>query len=291
VNLIKSVSLVRPAAPLLSLLLLLLPCSAQQLPLQFIILTDTQFGYYTSDKSFAQETANYEFAVAAVNRLKPAFVIVLGDLVNKAGDASQIAEFQRISKQIDAASPVYYLAGNHDIGNQPTPASLTAYRNNFGRDYYSFRAGPVFGIVLNSTLIHTPKAAMSEYEAQDAWLKRELETAKGSGAKHILIFMHHLLFLNDPREPDQYENIPLERRQPLLDLLHKYGIQHVFAGHTHRNVLAKDGQLEVVASAPVGKPLGKDGSGMRIVTVTETGVQHRYYDFGMLPNTLDGKPR
>ena len=56
-------------------------------PFFFIQLTDPQLGMFTDNKDFVQETANFEFAVAAVNRLKPAFVVITGDLVNKPGDA------------------------------------------------------------------------------------------------------------------------------------------------------------------------------------------------------------
>src|SRR5216110_1595816 len=48
-------------------------------PFFSIQLSDPQFGMFTNDKDFAQETANFEFAVAAVNRLKPAFVVIAGD--------------------------------------------------------------------------------------------------------------------------------------------------------------------------------------------------------------------
>jgi hypothetical protein len=57
----------------------------------FVQLSDPQFGFSNNDVDFVQDTANAEFAVATVNRLKPAFVVVTGDLVNKAGDAAQIA--------------------------------------------------------------------------------------------------------------------------------------------------------------------------------------------------------
>lgn len=49
-------------------------------------------------RDFAQEAANFEFAIATANRLKPRFVIVTGDLVNKPGDAAQTAEYLRISQ-------------------------------------------------------------------------------------------------------------------------------------------------------------------------------------------------
>ncbi|HYV29988.1 MAG TPA: hypothetical protein VEO53_02580, partial [Candidatus Binatia bacterium] len=59
-------------------------------PFFFIQLSDPQLGMFTENADFAQETANLEFAVAAVNRLHPAFVVITGDLVNRPGDASQI---------------------------------------------------------------------------------------------------------------------------------------------------------------------------------------------------------
>src|SRR5881394_1427075 len=65
-------------------------------PFFFIQLSDPQFGMFTGNKDSVQETANFEFAVANVNRLHPAFVVITGDLVNKPGDADQIAEFRRI---------------------------------------------------------------------------------------------------------------------------------------------------------------------------------------------------
>jgi 3',5'-cyclic AMP phosphodiesterase CpdA len=261
-------------------------CSGQAQPTHFILLGDLQFGMYSSNADFAQEAANYEFAVATVNRLKPAFVVILGDLVNKAGDPNQIREFKRITTKVDASIPVYLVAGNHDVGNEPTPETLAAYRKNIGRDYYSFRAGHVYGLVLNSQLIFAPEKALREYQEQDTWLRKELETAKDSRARHIILFQHHPVFKKSAREPDEYENIPLERRQTLLALLNEYEIRHVFAGHTHRNLLAREGQLEVVATAPVGKPLGQDGSGLRVVTVSEAGLQHHYYEFGKLPDKL-----
>jgi 3',5'-cyclic AMP phosphodiesterase CpdA len=264
----------------------IIPGFGQEQPFYFMMLTDPQLGMYANDKNFERETANYEFAVAAVNRLKPGFVIVLGDLVNKGGDAEQIREFKRISGKIDPSIPAYYLAGNHDVGRDPTPETLALYRQNFGPDYYSFRAGPVYGIVLNSTLIHSPGKAESEYRAQLSWLKAELEKAKGSDARHIIVFQHHPYFINEGQEPDQYMNISLERRLPILALLHQYNVHYVFAGHVHKSSVGKDGDLEMTVTGPVAMPFGDEGSGIRLAEVTAGGVQHRYYDFGKMPDRL-----
>ncbi len=91
------------------------------------------------------------------------------------------------------------------------------------------------------------------------------------------------------QEPAHWGNIPLDRRKPILELLHRAGVRHVFAGHVHRNFIAQDGELEAVATGPVSMPFGEDGSGIRVVTITGPAVQHRYYDFGKLPNKLGMK--
>jgi serine/threonine-protein phosphatase CPPED1 len=265
--------------------LIVLPSFAQE-PVYFMMLTDPQFGMYTNNQNFVQETANFEFAVATVNRLKPAFVVVLGDMINKAGDAEQIKEYFRISKKIDASIPVYLMPGNHDVGQAPTTESIAAYRKDFGRDYYSFQSGSIYGIVLDSALISEPKNVASEYRDQLSWLKKELETAKASGAQHIVVFQHHPYFINEAQEKDQSFNLPNERRKPILDLLHSYGVHYVFAGHTHKNSVGKDGDLEMVANCSVGMPFGEDGSGIRLAAVTPAGIQHRYFDFGKLPSRL-----
>jgi 3',5'-cyclic AMP phosphodiesterase CpdA len=263
-----------------------IPGFGQEAPFSFMMLADPQFGMYAQDKDFIRETANYEFAVAAVNRLKPGFMIVLGDLVNKEGNQEQIREFQRISAKVAPSIPVYYVAGNHDVGHRPTSETIAAYRKTFGRDYYSFRAGPVYGIVLNSTLITEPDNAQAELEEQIAWLKAELETAKNSGVPHIVVFQHHPLFLDNVNERDQYGNFPTDRRRPILDMMHSAGVRYVFAGHVHKNITVRDGDLEMTTCGPVGMPFTGDHSGIRVANITAKGLQHQYFSFGKMPDRL-----
>ncbi len=264
----------------------LVPGFGQEQPFYFAMIADTQLGMHASDRNFEQETANYEFAVATLNRLKPEFVVVLGDLANKNGDRDQIREFLRISRKIDPFIPVYYVAGNHDVGMVPTPELLAAYRKIFGRDYYSFREGPVYGIVLNSSLMIAPQNVKTEYDSQLSWLKEELEKAKESDASHVIVFQHHPYFLENAKEADSYGNVPLERRQAMLELLHDYGVHYVFAGHVHSHSIGKDGDLDMVAVGPVAIPLGEHGSGIMLAGVSAEGVRYRYYVFGKLPNVL-----
>jgi serine/threonine-protein phosphatase CPPED1 len=266
-------------------LLTVLPAPAAE-PFFFIQLSDPQFGMYTENTNFVQETANYEFAVATVNRLRPAFVVVTGDLVHRPGDGDQIAEYLRITAKIDRGIRVYNVAGNHDVGNVPTPATLSDYRKVFGPDYYSFRHGSLVGVILNSCLLHSPTNTMKELAEQEAWLRTELQQARASDARHIVVFQHHPWFLKSATETNEYFNIPIERRGRYLALFREFGVKHLFCGHYHRNALARDGELEVVTTGPVGKPLGADGSGLRAVFVGDEGIRHQYYEFDKLPNSI-----
>ncbi len=256
-------------------------------PFFFVQLSDPQFGMFTENKSFAQETVNFEFAVATVNRLRPAFVVITGDLVHKPGDAAQIAEFHRIAAKVDPAIPVYNVAGNHDVENVPTSATVTAYTNQFGPDRYTFRHAGFVGIVLNSSVIHSPQQTTNELAAQESWLRLELAQARAAKAPHIVVFQHHPWFLKTADEPDEYFNIPSERRASYLALFRESGVKFLFSGHYHRNAVARDGDLEAVTTGPVGKPMGGDSSGLRVVIVRDDGLEHRYYHFGEVPTRLD----
>ncbi len=278
----------------LSLLAVLLWCNRAVTaaePFFFIQLSDPQFGMFTGDKDFAQETINFEFAVATVNRLRPAFVVITGDLVNKPGDAAQIAEFFRIVRKVDASIPVYNVAGNHDIENVPTPRKIAGYTNQFGADYYTFRHGDFMGVVLNSIVIHSPQQTTNELVAQENWLRGQLSMVRTNGPRHVVIFQHHPWFLKGVDEPDQYFNIPLQRRASYLALFREAGIKHLFSGHYHRNAIARDGDLEAVTTGPVGMPHGGDKSGLRVVIVRDNGIEHRYYEFGEIPNRIELNPR
>ena len=259
-------------------------------PFYFIQLSDPQLGMFSDNREFVQDAANFELAVTAVNRLRPAFVVVTGDLVNKPGDAAQIAEYRRIIGKVDPSIPVYNIAGNHDVENVPTTASLAAYGKIFGPDRYTFRHEGLVGIVLNSTLIHSPDKAAEALDAQESWLRTELRKAKEGKAQHIVIFQHHPWFIKEATEADGYFNIPLARRAAYLALFREFGVRYLFCGHYHRNAEARDGALENITSGPVGKPLGGAKSGIRVAIVREDQIEHRYFELSELPAKIDIVP-
>lgn len=257
--------------------------------LTFFQMADTQFGFFNANKEFSRETVNMEKAIAESNRLKPAFVVICGDLVNKPGDLAQIAEYKRIAAKLDPSIKLYSVSGNHDVENVPTLASLALYKKHFGDDRYTFRSGNILGIILNSSLIKDPSLAPIEAANQLEWLIQVLKDAKKSNARNIMVFMHHSLFLKDSNEADEYFNINAERRKIYLELFKTYGIKQVFAGHYHRNAYGKFGDMEMITTGPVGRPLGADSSGFRIINVKGKIVDHTYFALDSLPVQLKYK--
>lgn len=254
-------------------------------PFFFIQMTDPQFGFFAGDSSFQEETRLFQEAIAHANRLSPAFVVITGDLVNKPGDPAQIAELMRIASQLNGNISLYWVSGNHDVGNVPSPTSLAAYRETFGPDWYSFARSNWRFIVLNSTIVHRPDKVEAELTGQWTWLE-EILSSDTRTYNGTIVFQHHPFFLTDPDEEDRYENIPRIQRTRYLDLFRRNGISAVFTGHYHGNGYGRDGDLEMVITGPVGKPLRQDSSGFRIVKVFPDHIEHTYYGFANMPENV-----
>ena len=174
--------------------------------------------------------------------------------------------------------------------NVPTAASLAAYGKLFGPDRYTFRHGGLVGIVLNSSVIHSPAQAADALDAQERWLRQELRAAKDGNAQHIVVFQHHPWFIKNATEADGYFNIPMARRAAYLSLFREFGVRYLFCGHYHRNAEARDGTLENITSGPVGKPLGGAKSGIRVAIVRSDQIEHQYFELGELPVKIELTP-
>lgn len=259
-------------------------------PFFFMQMADTQYGMFTGDKGFEKERELVTKAVAHINRLKPRFVIVCGDLTNATPKhdryASQVQQFKRDFSQVSPEIPLVCVCGNHDIGNRPNPSSIASYSEHFGDDYFGFWVGGVRSLVLNSSVIKDPTESKDVLERQDKWLRRMLVEARQAEAVHVLVFQHHPWFLKTPDEKDQYFNLPIDYRTKTLALMREAGVRAIFAGHYHRNAYGKDGDMEMITTGPVGRPLGKDPSGFRIVRVFEDRIDHSYYPIDAVPNVV-----
>ncbi len=244
---------------------------------------------------FTDETRLFTGAIDAANRLRPAFVVVCGDIVNQWDDDAQVEEALRIGALLDHGIDLHWVAGNHDVGVDeghtiPSDESLARYRANFGPDNYAFQHGDASFIVLNTAVMQRPDETPGELKAQMAFLETELLAARTRRSRHTILFTHHPLFLREPDEDvpaEAHLTIPIARRRPVLNLLREYDVDAVFAGHWHRNNYAADGKMGMIASGSVGYPFGDDPSGYRIVQVGDDGLKHDWYAMAEFPKRSD----
>jgi len=267
----------------------------------FVQMADPQFGMYSSVSKFsdadkaerrqrginieytgpvleglAKETSLFTEAIETANKINPDFVVICGDMVHNSDSDEQFQELIRISRLLNEDIKLYWVAGNHDVGDKPTRAGLAQYKEQFGEYNYSFQEENCYFIVLNSSICYDPGSVPDEWEILISFLEKELQTAASIQQRHKIIFMHHPLYLNDPNEDDNYFVIPSARRAKIIDLITEYDVSAVFTGHLHRNNYKKIGNTELVSTGPVGFPLGEDPSGIRHVRVDDNSLTHEY---------------
>jgi 3',5'-cyclic AMP phosphodiesterase CpdA len=231
-------------------------------------------------EGYAWDAERYRTAIAAVNALEPEFVVMGGDMVDDPASQEQYETLMEITAALDHDIAMHWVPGNHDIADDtvvPTPERIATYRDAFGPDYYAFDHGGVRFIVLNTVVVDHPERSSDALAEQMEFLREEIDRVRNGDGTGI-VFGHHPLFTREPNEEDTYWNLPRDRRRNLLAEFHRGRISHAFAGHWHRNSVARDGAFEMVTSGPVGYPLGDDPSGIRVVRV-ESGrvVHHRYH--------------
>ena len=237
----------------------------------------------TKTVGFAQETALYEKAVAAANRLNPAFVVISGDMLEDPNDPEQLTELRRITSKLHPHIPVHWVPGNWDVGITPTSHTLEGYREKFGADYYSFGYGGSSFIVLNSCVGYDDSQVPGEWDRQIDFLRASLVEAHDNNSAHIVIFLHHPLYSYDPGEEDSWAVIPLNKRSVLLDLFETHRVSAVFSGHWHKCHYLNHKDIQMVTTGAVGYPLGTDPSGFRIVKVSQHRIEHQYYGLDQIP--------
>lgn len=246
--------------------------ASQKSSLVFMQLADPQMGMFSKNNDVQQEVQNLGVAINIAKQLRPAFVVVCGDMINSSQHEEQITAFREGISHLDGI-PVYLVPGNHDVGAQPTSEQLKLYRQRFGPDFYTFEAGSFTGIVLNSMLMGDTNAP-EESSRQLKWLDTTLSHLQGH---KVAIFQHIPFFVHSEDEADSYWNVPSTARAEYLSLLRKYEVKHVFAGHLHYPAHAEANGLSIEIAGATGKPLGNSSSGLQLVEIDGTETWHNKF--------------
>lgn len=252
----------------------------------FVQIADPQIGFSTANRDLTPDIESFQKAVRHINRLKPAFVVISGDLINTAHNPKQIRAFWRVARQIRPDIPIHLVAGNHDV-ELGTEAEVRSYRRLFGEDYYSFSYRGSEFIVLDSSVIHYAESDPDLRRAQRSWFEAELAAARRRNPAHIFILTHHPWFVDKPEEDDSYFNIPQTQRRDYLALMERYGVDFAVAGHRHEEALGRVGKLTMITTSALSKALGQDPLGFRVFRVYDDRVEHRYYALDQVPERIE----
>lgn len=251
--------------------LLLAGCSPKNKTFQFVQLTDPQLRFTretgidgTSD--FQLDSIHLEQAVSRINAIKPAFVIVTGDLVHDRNNEYDLQTYSRILGKVDASIPVYNLPGNHDIRDGNDEVQIEEFISRYGSDRFSFEYSGSRFIGLNSCLIRDSHPTREE--EQFNWLSSELDAAARKG-ESVYVFAHCPVFVDSFDEELSYHSFQPEKRRRYWDIFKEGGVKAMIAGHLHYNKTNSFEGIENIVTGPSGYSFeqGGNGEGFRLWTI------------------------
>jgi 3',5'-cyclic AMP phosphodiesterase CpdA len=188
-------------------------------------------------------------------------------------------------------APVYYVPGNHD----DSANTVDRYRRVFGKNYYEFKVRNARFIALDSQLLGNfdvfeshqimPLSATGQAESAKMldWLGKQVDATQGRSAQRlggadsdaalVFVLQHVPISRNGafPPDPKPYWTVQEPYRSRELELLHRLGVKHVFAGHWHSGtVFQADGVTYHLAPATSWSPFD-DPLGFAMHTISSNG--------------------
>ncbi len=213
------------------------------------------------------EQENHKKVVSAILNMdpKPLLVLNTGDLVfsgrmiTSAGpDATFKDEWQLffdVIKPLATHSAYYPVFGNHDEDSSSEKIRVfsvffPAFGNNQGASYYSFDAGSVHFIVLNSQI------DFKEGSAQYNWLKTDLGALRPE-TKFVIASIHR-----PPYTISQTHSSARDVRAEIVPLLEEHRVDIMFNGHNHQYERTKviKGGVEDIANGVLYVVAGGGGA-------------------------------
>jgi predicted phosphodiesterase len=155
---------------------------------------------------------------------EPAFIVHTGDLCDSTQNWTLLErEFFTPWRGLLRQVPVWPIRGNHEFGNEPF-ASLFGLPST--QPWQSFDYGQVHVVCLDQWSLKDNLAMEPDrMEAMLAWLDKDLAAAKSKG-QWILVGGHQPMF-NVAGHGSTWGH------KDVLPILYKYGVDVVFAGHSH----------------------------------------------------------
>lgn len=212
------------------------------------------------------------------------FIVFNGDMINSA-DSRKVIEtklLKPIGEYTEGAKPFYPVRGNHETrgaNSRDLMNYMTLPQNNF---YYTFKAGPIFAIVLDSAEdkpdSHEEYSGLADFEKyleeETEWLKTFEQSDSYKDAKYKVAFVH--IPLNDFDELEDTSYLKNVQRK-WSELLNKMGIDAVFSGHSHSNQVIKPDYKRFNFPIFIGGGNSMEEKNFTAIRVEDTGDSMKVY--------------
>ncbi|MEI6633980.1 MAG: tetratricopeptide repeat protein [Chlamydiota bacterium] len=205
---------------------------------RFAVLGDNQ-----PHSAFALPNKVYEEILDRIEKLKPDFVVNVGDIINGSTNPRisrrQVVDFKESSKRL--SMPYYVAFGNHDMAWNPK-----IIEEMVGPLYFSFNHKGAHFVLLNTDFTGQHLSIVGK---QLEWLKEDLR--RNAGAKPIFVFLHRPVFAVGSG-PDSMKR---EEREKLHALFLAHGVSAVFSGHQHLYHVEEHDGIRYYITGGAGGPL------------------------------------
>ena len=246
-------------------------------PKFFVQISDPQLGFFSNNKDFEKEKVLMDRIIKDVNRIRPDMVVFSGDLVHDRNNMSQLEGFEQMCKEIDSRIPIYYIPGNHDIGNDASHGEVLKFIERYGSDRFVHKGKGYTVIGFNSCVI---KADTEYEEAEFAWLEENIRKA---GSKNpVIVVAHHPFFIKSHDEKELYYNIKPDLRMKYLKMFEQYGVDLILSGHKHKRADGEYNGMVLFTAGAAGKPF-KHGSGISVIEIKNGKPEVRYVKVDSFP--------
>lgn len=224
----------------------------------------------TTTRFYRESIGKLDEAVEHFNKERPAFVVELGDLIDRAASVEQEVEWLgTIEKRFaQLAMPRHYVLGNHCVDTL-TKAEFAAHSGASKTPHQAFDQNGVRFIILDAcyrqdgTPYERKNFTWTDANIPPAeldWLT--LELAKASTP--VVVFAHQRL---DASPSHSVRNAPAVRAE-----LEKSGkVLAVFQGHSHQNDYQQIGGIHYCTLVAMVEGSGRENSGYSVLDVMEDG--------------------
>ena len=98
------------------------------------------------------------------------------------------------------------------------------------------------------------------------------------GKKEAPIFVvgHYPIFLNTPDEEEVYFNLPMHRRNEILELFKSNKIKAYLSGHKHETIINNYENIQLVSEETTSKNFDKRPMGFRLWEVSADTITNKF---------------